>query len=76
MIGLLAVQNVRVPLSKALEAHGYLRQIGRHGAEAVALWAGTLEGVNFEVRATIIPEQTPYQTPTGVCFTVSPQELH
>src|SRR5687767_1172542 len=76
MKGLLAIRNVQVPLSKVLEGHDYLRQVGKYDAEAVALWAGVADEYTFEVKETIIPEQTPHRTPTGVCFTVSPQELH
>lgn len=77
MKGLLAIENVRVPLSQANKAHEFLRQVGlRDSAEAVALWAGTIEGTIFHVNQTIIPEQTPHRTPTGLCYTVSSEELH
>jgi len=74
--GLLDVQAVHVPLPLALEAHSHLRQAGRKGYEAFALWAGELVGTTFEVRHTLIPQQTGHRLPTGVCVTVDAPELH
>ena len=76
MKGLLHITRVIVPQDKAEAAHLHLRKIGRQGSEAVALWVGVVRENSFEVRETIIPKQTPQRTPTGILFTVSPQELH
>ena len=76
MTGLLHITRVIVPHNKAEAAHSHLRKIGRQGSEAVALWVGVVRENSFEVRETIIPKQTPQRTPTGILFTVSPQELH
>jgi hypothetical protein len=76
MKGLLDVQIVRVPLALALDAHAHLRQAGRKGYEAFALWAGVLIGTTFEVRHTLIPQQTGHRLPSGVCVTVDAPELH
>lgn len=76
MTGLLHITRVLVPHEAAETAHSHLRKIGRHGSEAVALWVGVVNENTFEVREALIPKQTPHRTPTGILFTVSPQELH
>lgn len=76
MTGLLHIERVQVPAEAAEEAHAYLRKRGFQEVEAVALWAGQAQGNTFEVQKTIIPKQTAHRTPTGLCYTVSPEELH
>src|SRR5688572_21317567 len=76
MKGLLEVTTIHVPVELALAAHNHLAQVGKQGAEGIALWAGVLEGEFFYVRETIIPVQTALFFDTGICATVNGTELH
>lgn len=73
--GLLDVEAVYVPWKAVETAHDHLRTVGEEGAEGLALWAGVRDGNTFQVRETIIPEQTAHATREGVCVTVGSAEL-
>lgn len=74
--GFLDLEEVRVPRRAADEAQAHLRNVGENGFEAFALWAGVRSERRFFVKETIIPAQTGYRLPDGVCVTVGPEELH
>lgn len=76
MIGLLDVHAVRVPLALALKAHDHMSRVGKVGDEGIALWAGVREGETFHVRETVIPQQRGLRLGSGICATVSGEELH
>jgi hypothetical protein len=76
MNGFLEIKRIIVPRSAADEANLHLREMGRRGLEGFSLWAGTVSGSSFLVRANIVPAQTGYQLPSGVCIAIGPEELH
>jgi hypothetical protein len=76
MSGLLNIEVVRVPRRHVLEAHAHLQQVGRQGLEGFALWAGRQDEATFHVEHTIIPAQTGFWLPDGLCVMVDANELH
>jgi len=54
----------------------HLRRVGRQGGEGFAVWAGMLNGSEFEVTETIIPAQRAVRSRNGVCVIIEPQALH
>jgi proteasome lid subunit RPN8/RPN11 len=76
MSGFLDITRVTVPDEVAEETHTFIRRRGFQEVEAVALWIGQADGTTFTVQEALIPKQTALRTPTGLCYTVSPEELH
>lgn len=76
MSGFLDIARVTVPEEVAEESHAFLRRRGFQEVEAVALWVGQADGTTFKVEEAIIPKQTAHRTSMGLCYTVSPEELH
>lgn len=53
-----------------------LREAGRQGYEAFALWTGTGERNEFTVSTLHVPQQTGFKMRRGVCVRVEGSELH
>lgn len=76
MAGLEHITHIKIP-GECIEAvYRHLIAAGKKGVEGVALWAGTMEGAKFEVKATIIPKQNAYQLEDGLLYSVDGDELH
>jgi hypothetical protein len=67
--------TVRVPRPVVEDAIDHLATTGSQGLEAVALWAGRMDGDTFEVQSTIIPAQRASRTPHGHQYVVEGVEL-
>lgn len=74
-IALLDIGRLLVPWRLAEIAQAHLRDVGRDEKEGFALWIGRREGRVFAVDETLIPEQQGLRFDTGVCVTVSGEEL-
>lgn len=72
----LALQKVTVPFRVVETTYVHLRQAGRRGVEGVALWAGTENSREFNVKEVIIPKQTALRLEQGLCYIVAEDELH
>ncbi|MBA3752772.1 MAG: Mov34/MPN/PAD-1 family protein [Nitrospira sp.] len=70
------INRIYVPQRLVTAAHDHLRALGARGFEALALWAGTLEGTDFYVRHTLVPKQRCTRSSSGVGVSVPPDELH
>ncbi len=76
MIDLLSVERVHVPQRVADATQATLREAGRRGFEAFVLWAGVINGTEFEVTGAVTPAQRGLRTPEGVSVHVDGEELH
>lgn len=76
MTGLLHVSKVHLTRQLIDEAMAHLRRVGKQGGEGFAVWAGTLNGTEFDVTNTIIPAQRAVRSRDGVCVIVEPRALH
>ena len=73
--GLLGITNLRVPRPVVEDAMDHLSSSGALGVEAIALWAGSLDGDTFHVQSTIIPAQRACRTSEGLFYVVEGTEL-
>lgn len=76
MSSFLDLEHVQVSRQLAEETHLYLREIGKQGKEAVALWAGSVHDDIFHVKNSIVPQQVAVVADHGLCYFVSGEELH
>ena len=72
----LDLEQIVVPMAAVTTIQAHLRERGRKGVEGVALWAGRREGRHYQVLEAVIPEQTAYQTGSGLLYRVEGDELH
>lgn len=70
------VSSFSVPKGVVETTEFHLREAGRRGFEAFALWTGTMESKEFRVNTLHVPKQTGYKLPRGVCVRVDGVELH
>lgn len=71
------IKKVTLPIVQINLIYEHLRTVGRKGLEGVGLWAGVYNSeTEFEIRATIIPEQKAYSFEEGLLYSVGEEELH
>ena len=73
---LTTAERVLVRQNLVDDTQTHLRKAGRAGLEGMALWAGRLDGPDFQVHALVIPEQQGHRTEHGLAVSVPGQELH
>lgn len=73
--GFLDLMQVTVPRQLANAAQEHMRSVGKRGNEGFALWIGHRVGTAFHVNEALIPEQRGLRFDTGVCVTVSGEEM-
>ena len=77
MTDFLDVEQVDIPLSAALQTHEFLRKAGTLGCEGFAVWVGRRTRPHtFSVIQTVIPDQRPIRTESGIMVVIGPKELH
>jgi proteasome lid subunit RPN8/RPN11 len=76
MIGFLDVQVFEFDGEKVNEAYSFLRKAGEKSFEAVALFAGVIDGPKAKITEVILPEQTSYKLKSGLMYAVEGDELH
>lgn len=70
------VRTVYVPSDLLEETARLLAEAGRHGLEAIVLWAGTIRPVDaFDVELILRPSQTAYSGAEGLLAQVNSDEL-
>jgi hypothetical protein len=76
MSGFLHIIKITMPYQCLAVAYECLRAAGKHGVEAIALFAGIENVDSFHIRKTIIPEQKSMRLEDGLLYSVSGNELH
>lgn len=77
MTDFLDVEQVHVPLAAALQTQEFLRKAGTLGCEGFAVWVGRRTSpYTFSVIQTVIPDQKPIRTESGIMVVIGPKELH
>jgi hypothetical protein len=54
----------------------FLREVGTHGCEGLALWIGTILNDEAQIKQYIVPKQLPTRSPDGLSVHVDGQTLH
>lgn len=54
----------------------FLREIGRHGCEGLALWVGDINEEDAVVQSCVIPKQHPVKSEYGLSVHVDGETLH
>lgn len=76
MSKLTMVNKIILPVDCVNRMMVFFREQGLKRLEAVALWAGVLDGDIFRVKSTIIPDQQSFNTEDGLLYSVDGDELH
>jgi hypothetical protein len=76
MNGFLDVQRFEFPKECLVEAYSFLGQAGTKSFEAVALFAGQMEGTTARIQKVLLPLQRSYKTKSGLLYEVDGEELH
>jgi hypothetical protein len=76
MSGLTALNKFQFPRSVLEKAYTFLQEAGKERFEAVALFAGTVEGTNAYVKEAVLPLQKSYKLSSGLMYSVEGDELH
>lgn len=76
MNGFLGVQRFEFTKDSLVEAYSFLGQAGVKSFEAVALFAGQLQGTSARIERVIFPLQRSYKTKSGLLYEVDGDELH
>ena len=76
MIGFLDLEVFEFNTTKVEKAYSFLRMAGEKAYEAVALFAGSVEGRKAEVKEVILPEQRSFKLKSGLMYKVDGEELH
>ena len=70
------VERFLVPADIVAETEDHLRRAGERGLELFVLWSGRIPGSEFLVRTVHVPQQTSYQTESGLLVRVEGEALH
>ncbi|WP_317898932.1 hypothetical protein [Aurantibacillus circumpalustris] len=76
MSGFLQIQKFEFGAETLKEAYAFLREVGTKSYEAVALFAGEVEGNVGIIKKVICPEQTSSRSELGLLYSVEGEELH
>lgn len=76
MAGLHLIKKYVFPLDTIVEAYSLMRYAGSKGVEGMSLFAGVIDADSFQVKQTIIPQQTGYIMEQGLLYSVSGDELY
>jgi hypothetical protein len=76
MNGFTHIEKLFIPEELIYRVHNHLYEMGLHGNEGIALWAGYIQDNLFYVTHAIIPKQTAFISGGGLCITVDADELH
>jgi hypothetical protein len=76
MSGLSPLNKFRFRRMVIEKAYTFLQQAGKERFEAVALFAGTLDGPNAYITEAILPLQKSYKLSSGLMYSVEGDELH
>lgn len=75
MLGFIDIKKIYIPYSCIKESYEIMRNAGKNGKEAVALFVGEIKNTVFIVQKTIVPKQKPYSSALGLMYDVSSEEL-
>lgn len=70
------IATIVFPQSCVNDVYEHLRECGQQGVEGVALFAGSISGSTFIVKAAIIPQQYTSRSEEGLMYMVKGEELH
>jgi len=70
------VSRFVVPAQVLSDSMDFLREIGRHGCEGLALWIGTIIDDEAEIKRYLVPKQVPVRSPDGLSVHVDGETLH
>ncbi len=76
MIGFLDIKRFEFNRSNLEKAYTFLKEAGKESFEAVALFAGCIEGDRATVKEVILPLQKSYKLESGLMYAVDGEELH
>ena len=76
MIGYSVIKTFQFPKMVLEEAYSFLQNAGKERFEAVALFAGQVDGKIAVVKEAILPKQKSYKLSSGLMYSVEGEELH
>ena len=76
MTGFTNITTFQFPKSVLEKAYSFLQHAGKERFEAVALFAGDVDGNLARIKEAILPEQKSYKLPSGLMYSVEGDELY
>lgn len=76
MNGLLEIELFEFDQESIQKAYSFLKLAGKESYEAVALFAGHIEGKKARIKDVILPLQKSYKLESGLMYAVEGEELH
>jgi hypothetical protein len=76
MTGFLNVKKFEFNKKSLEQAYSFLKAAGKESFEAVALFAGSIEGGHAIIKEAILPLQKSYKLESGLMYAVDGKELH